>query len=88
MKLVAITRAFVLLISSLILGCATNKEVVPPPLLHGGRGMEGDLRRVDTIQVGDMAPDFRLKTLDGKRTVHLRSHLGQRPVVLVFGSYT
>ena len=60
----------------------------PPPLLNGGRGFEGDLRRVDTVHVGDMAPDFELKTLGGKRTVSLRMHRGKRPVVLLFGSYT
>lgn len=37
---------------------------------------------------GDMAPDFRLPTLDHKGMVQLSSFRGSRPVVLVFGSYT
>ncbi len=37
---------------------------------------------------GDMAPDFRLPTVDHKETVQLSSFRGSRPVVLIFGSYT
>jgi hypothetical protein len=37
---------------------------------------------------GEPAPDFTLSTLDHTGTVTLSSHRGQRPVVLVFGSYT
>ena len=40
------------------------------------------------VHVGDLAPDFKLKTLDGKRTMRLHAHRGQQPVVLIFGSYT
>jgi hypothetical protein len=40
------------------------------------------------LQPGDLAPDFRLPTLDRKSTVQLSSYRGSRPVVLVFGSYT
>ena len=38
--------------------------------------------------MGSVAPNFTLKTLDGKREVELSSFLGKKPVVLVFGSYT
>lgn len=38
--------------------------------------------------VGDRAPDFTLKTNNGEREVQLSSFMGQRPVVLVFGSFT
>jgi peroxiredoxin len=48
----------------------------------------GDLRSNVNLQIGDPAPDFKLKTLDGKREVQLSSFKGRRPVVLVFGSYT
>jgi hypothetical protein len=43
--------------------------------------------RAGHLQVGDAAPEFNLKTLDGTRQVALSSLRG-RPVVLVFGSYT
>jgi hypothetical protein len=39
-------------------------------------------------RLGERAPDFRLRTHDGKRTVSLSSYRGKRPVVLVFGSFT
>jgi len=38
--------------------------------------------------VGDMAPDFSLESPDHKSTVQLSSFRGEKPVVLVFGSYT
>ena len=68
-------------------GCASSK-VEPPPLLNGGKGHPGDLRRVDAVHEGDLAPDFKLKTLDGSQTVRLSKFRGQKPVVLIFGSYT
>lgn len=39
------------------------------------------------VQVGDVAPDFRLPTADGTSEVRL-SALRGKPVVLVFGSFT
>jgi hypothetical protein len=44
--------------------------------------------RAGHLQVGDAAPDFTLKTPDGATEVHLAAFRGQKPVVLVFGSYT
>jgi hypothetical protein len=38
--------------------------------------------------VGEMAPDFKLPTQDGTRTISLRQFRGKKPVVLVFGSFT
>ena len=39
-------------------------------------------------RVGQMAPDFRLKSLDGKSETRLSQFRGKKPVVLFFGSYT
>jgi len=44
-------------------------------------------RRGD-IREGDPAPDFTLPSHDRTHRVTLSSHRGDRPVVLVFGSYT
>jgi hypothetical protein len=44
--------------------------------------------RAGTLKPGDPAPDFTLPTLDHKSQVTLSSFHGQKPVVLVFGSYT
>lgn len=39
-------------------------------------------------KLGAAAPDFALKTLDGKDTVRLSALIGKKPVVLVFGNFT
>jgi len=54
---------------------------------RGGQSREA-MRAPDKLKVGAPAPDFKLKTVDGKREVQLSSFKGKRPVVLVFGSYT
>ncbi len=38
--------------------------------------------------VGDRAPDFTLRTLDGAKEVTLSKRVGPRPVVLIFGNFT
>jgi hypothetical protein len=40
------------------------------------------------LAVGETAPDFDLRTADKSSRVRLSSFRGQKPVVLVFGSYT
>jgi hypothetical protein len=49
-----------------------------------------DYRDLMTAKVaeGDRAPDFELPRLDGGSTVGLGSLCAQRPVALIFGSYT
>lgn len=39
-------------------------------------------------RVGQLAPDFRLKSLDGQSETRLSQFRGKKPVVLFFGSYT
>jgi len=39
-------------------------------------------------KVGDMAPDFSLKARDGDTTTKLSQFRNDRPVVLIFGSWT
>jgi hypothetical protein len=40
------------------------------------------------LHVGDRAPDVPLMSLDGQTKFRLSDRVGQRPLVLVFGSYT
>jgi hypothetical protein len=42
----------------------------------------GDLR------VGNAAPNVELISLDGQTRFSIRDRIGQRPLVLIFGSYT
>ena len=44
--------------------------------------------RFEGPHVGDLAPDFTLRTQDGLSTVTLSALRGEKPVVLIFGSFT
>ena len=44
--------------------------------------------RAGHLQVGDQAPDFSLRPLHGDRVVTLSEEIREKPVVLIFGSYT
>jgi hypothetical protein len=44
--------------------------------------------RAGHLSIGDAAPDFELPALDSSRTVTLSQEWRERPVVLIFGSYT
>ncbi len=44
--------------------------------------------RAGTLNIGDRAPDFSLTKVDKTATVQLSALNQQKPVVLVFGSYT
>ena len=46
-----------------------------------------DLTRPKVAE-GDVAPDFELTRIDGGGTIQLSELLRERPVALVFGSYT
>jgi len=46
-----------------------------------------DQRREGLLQVGDLAPDVVLENLAGEE-VHLADSMGERPLVLIFGSFT
>jgi hypothetical protein len=39
-------------------------------------------------KAGDIAPDFTLQNIAGTETITLSSFRGQKPVALIFGSYT
>ncbi len=41
-----------------------------------------------TLKVGSDAPDARIVALDGVSRFHIRERTGERPLVLVFGSFT
>jgi hypothetical protein len=49
-----------------------------------------DYRDLMTAKVaeGDLAPDFELRRVHGHGTVHLAALTADRPVALIFGSFT
>jgi hypothetical protein len=61
--------------------------------LIGGPSMLVGMLRYDerdegSLRVGDMAPDVELTALDGTTRVGLLADRGDRPLVLIFGSFT
>ena len=61
-------------------------------MIGGPRNVIGmlryDQREEGTLKVGDPAPEVALLSLDGTTPVKLSEHLGGKPTVLVFGSFT
>ena len=47
-----------------------------------------DQRQEGKLKVGDRAPDVALIALDGKTPVRVAESIGDRPLVLVLGSFT
>jgi len=69
---IAVGVAFWLDIPRFVIGLAT----------YGRQAREG------TLAVGDPAPSVTLHELDGATAQPLESHIGSRPLVLIFGSFT
>jgi len=42
----------------------------------------------DAPKIGDPAPDFELRDINGENPILLSSFQGVKPVVLIFGSFT
>jgi len=64
-----------------------------PPSRDSDRRSRNDRRRAQdrdrpSLRVGDEAPLFTLRSEDGKQETVLAGFRDQRPVILLFGSYT
>lgn len=49
---------------------------------------EYDIRSEGSLAVGDLAPDLELASADGSGTRRISDLYREKPLVLVFGSYT
>jgi hypothetical protein len=82
-------RAALILLAVLAIGYGVLSH-----FMGGPRDVYGFLRYAlpqwhrDDLHVGDRAPDVPLTSLYGQTQFHLNDRIGQRPLVLVFGSYT
>jgi hypothetical protein len=47
-----------------------------------------DTRKEVALHPGSLAPDVTLHAVAGAGTVRIADHIGRRPLVLVFGSFT
>ena len=95
--LIAIVVLYVLLFSSVAAAMLSGPDTfgrfmryAPAPVVWGALPARRLWlwAREGSLSVGQDAPDFTLQSVDHRRTVTLSSHRGDRPVVLVFGSYT
>ncbi len=68
----------------LLCACVCTLSVQAGPHGRGNRGAS----REGKLKVGDQAPDATLKRLNGQGKVTLSARWSEKPVVLVFGSYT
>ncbi len=69
-------------------GFITEEELASIRQRRGGPGGRRGFRDDGAPKVADMAPTFKLKSLDGKQEFDLASFKSKKPVVLFFGSYT
>jgi hypothetical protein len=67
---------------------ASTAFAQPPQRGPRGPGELRPSRQADRLKEGDRAPDFTLKSPDGKQNITLSDFRGKKPVALVFGSYT
>lgn len=75
------------LLSGMFASSQANDDPKPDVMIRGL--FSGELGSMNEgPKLNDRAPDFTLKTADGKSTVHLAKLIGPKPVVLVFGSFT
>ena len=86
-----------MLVPSLLLAMAGGQAIAQEEDGAERRGERGQrrqgmrermMRDDDAPKVGDVAPVFTLKSLDGKSETDLASFKGKKPVLLFFGSYT
>lgn len=47
-----------------------------------------DQREEGRLKVGDVAPDVELRSLVGAKPEHLQAYIGDKPLILIFGSFT
>ncbi len=62
-----------------------SEERAAPEGRRARRGQPDDSAQ---LKVGQVAPTFKLKSIDGKEETDLAAFKGKKPVVLFFGSYT
>ena len=79
-------------IAAVVLGALVVAAAVAASLTLGPRNIIGmllyDQRREGDLKVGDRAPDVSLVSLDGSTEARLADHMGGKPLILIFGSYT
>jgi hypothetical protein len=84
----AISLGLIFVMRSPVLFSRVMRHVPDPMMMAFPFKQLWFVARIGRLKMGDHAPEFTLPTADRKSTVSLVSFRGQKPVVLVFGSYT
>jgi hypothetical protein len=84
-RLLRLSLVAVALLAAIALGVFTAM-IGGPSMLIGM--LRYDEREEGSLRVGDVAPDVELVALDGETRQGLLEDRGDRPLVLVFGSFT
>ena len=77
-----------LLCSLVSLAMLVQTAVPDQPTTRRAARLARTMPNANPLKVGQTAPNFKLSTTDGKQTVELAGFKGNKPVVLIFGSYT
>ena len=80
-------KSVLALVLSVALGLGAASYLVGGPNNLIGM-LRYDVRRDGDLAVGHKAPDVALVALDGTTPVRLSEHIGGKPAVLIFGSFT
>ena len=85
-------RAFIALGLVMVLGLASwylGPKIYRRALINAWiHYNEYDIRREGSLRVGDPAPDLELLRVSGGGTARLSDYWAEKPLVLIFGSYT
>jgi hypothetical protein len=74
------------LLALVVIAAAGMAWVIGPSNIIGM--LRYDTRREGDFKVGDRAPDVALARLDGSGEQRLSALIGDKPLVIVFGSFT
>jgi hypothetical protein len=74
------------LLALVVIAAAGMAWVIGPSNIVGM--LRYDTRREGDFKVGDRAPDVALTKLDGGGQQRMSALIGDRPLVLIFGSFT
>lgn len=77
-------------VKSSLVACLIGTLIVSSLVAQNRQQRRGqrNVRDDGGLKVGQLAPTFELKSLDGKESFDLKSLRGNKPVLLFFGSYT
>ena len=81
-----VRRVVLVLLALIVIAAAGMAWMIGPSNIIGM--LRYDTRREGEFKVGDRAPDVVLTKLDGSGTQRLSALIGDKPLAIIFGSFT